>query len=291
MTLRCLGCGVFAGALLWPASFVRAEEAEVLAFDATWEWLMVFQQGTAAQRDPVSVDPDFLQTWTTADYNGPAFQPDQAPLSYGTIDLLASGTVPAGTSLITPEQGTRFTVYCRTTFDLPGELTNPKLDFLIDDGFILYVDGVQRFSFNMPAGATSAFTQLASVAGNEQLITSADLSAALPLLSPGRHTLHLSMHNSSVASTDLGFMLSLTGDLRRIFAPTLTSEPTIPSLDGSPRFKLRAQNLDPAVAVTLETSSDLKTWTAAFTSPASSGRSEFAVDVPATDRRQYFRLK
>jgi hypothetical protein len=294
MILRCLCHGVLAAALLLSAAPARAEEVEVVPFDAVWDWLMILDSGSLMQMDPVTQDPDFLETWTTSAYNGPPFQRGAAPLSYGVLDFLMNGTALPGTPLSTPAPGSRGTVYFRTAFDLAGDLTNAKLEFLIDDGFILYVDGVQWVSWNMPPGATSAFTQASSIVGNESALSSTttgtDGTSALPALSRGHHTLHLSVHNANSVSSDLGFMLRLTGDLSRVFDPTLTAEAAPASIDGSPRFKLRAQNLNPAAAAVVQQSTDLSHWTQLFASPPSPERSEFTLDLPAIDDRRYFRL-
>ena len=259
----------------------------MVPFDAMWDWLMILQPGSNAQVDPVSVDPDFLQTWTTPSYNGPAFARDPAPLSYGGVDFLMNPSAPPGTLLNTPAGGTRGTVYCRTTIDLPGELTNIKLETIVDDGFLLYVDGVQWASMNMRPGATSAFGEMAVAAGNETALSILHPGTSLP---PGRHTLHLSMHNNSVASTDLGFMLRLTGDLLRTPVPTLTAEASAPSLDGSPRLLLRAKDLNPSAAAIVQMSTDLSQWLPLFESPPAPQRTELSLDLPASARRRFFRL-
>jgi hypothetical protein len=285
MTFPCSCHGALTAALLLSATPGPAEE--VVAFDAAWEWLMIIESGSSAQIDPASMDPDFLATWTTPSYNGPAFRQGTAPLSYGGLDLLLSGSVPPGTLMDMPAPGTRGAVYCRTAFDLAGELTNVQLDYLIDDGFILYLDGVRWTSVNMDPNATSAFNQLALITGNEAALTSLNTGTTI---SPGHHTLHLSMHNNAVTSSDLGFMLRLTGDLHRTLVPTLTMEASSPSLDGTPRFRLRAKDLDPAAPAILQESTDLSQWSSLFTFPPVPGGTELTVDLPAAAQRKYFRV-
>jgi hypothetical protein len=287
MIVRCLRNGVLAAGLLWPVASTRAEEVEVLPFDAMWDWLMILQPGSSAQVDPVLADPDFLETWTTSAYEGPAFERGAAPLSYGGITFLMSGNAPPGTEMMAPAAGTRGTVYFRTAFDLTGDLTDAKLEVLVDDGFILYLDGVRWTAMNMPPGATSAFSQLAAVVADEASLSILLTGTTIPR---GHHTLHISVHNANFVSTDLGFMLRLTGDLHPVPNPTLKAEAAAPSIDGSPRFKLRAQGLNPEAAVVVEESSDLTHWTPLFTSPPAAGRSEFALDLPAIAGRKFFRL-
>ena len=270
----------------------RAETVEVLPFDAVWAWLMVLNGPT--QVDPATVDPDFQTTWNTPAYNGPAFQSGPAPLSYGGLTLLLSGGGPPGTLMETPAAGTRGTVYFRTTFYLAGDLTNPQLEFLADDGFILYVDGVRWCSKNMAPAATSRFLDLALVTGDESnllsLSTADDGTTPLPSLAPGLHTLHLSLHNNNLLSSDLGFMLRIFGELKIPPKPSLTAALTVPSTDGSPRILLAAKGLDPTTGYLIQTSSDLTHWFPVGTFPSAEGRTEFSLNAPAIAGHKYFRL-
>jgi len=286
--------------LLCSLSAARALEAgtgvEVLPFTAPWDWLMVFSSGTT-QVDPVTMDPDFLATWNTPAYNGPAFRPGVAPLSYGGLMFLMNPGAPQGTAMDSPSPGSRGTVYFRTTLDLPGSLNNISLDILVDDGFILYVDGVQWCSKNMRAGATSAFTEMATIVSDENSLTNISSSDdglhLLPALTPGPHTLHVSLHNNNVNSSDLGFMLRMTGDLTITAPPqppSLVAIPSAPSTDGSPRVLLQAKNLDPATGFIVQVSDDLSAWSAVYQFPATPERTEFSVDVPATAGRRFYRL-
>jgi hypothetical protein len=303
MILRCLARGRPAvAALLLSLAPVRAAEGElqvgavVLPFDTIWEWLMILDPG-GFQMNPALVDADFYETWKTPAYNGPAFQASPAPLSYGVVDALMTAGMPLGTMMPLPAVGSRATVYCRTTLDLPGELTNVTLEFVADDGFLLDVDGVRWISRNMAAGTTGKFTEMAAIVGNEFALmstTETDEFQPLPSLAAGRHTIHLSLHNSSFGSSDLGFALRMSGDL--LLPPPLPPPPTLaavssgPSIDGTPRVLLTAKNLDPATAYIAQSSTDLVHWVPAGIFPAAEERTEFTLDVPATAGSRYFRL-
>lgn len=271
---------------------LRAAEKEVLPFNAAWEWLMVMAPD-GSQLDPVLVDADFLETWTMPLYDGPAFQPGTAPFCYGTVDLFETGAIPPVTRLPAPVPSVSGgTVYFRTTLDLAAELTNMRLEFLVDDGFILYIDGVPLCSRNMHDGAGSSFRELTRIAvtpPQESVVHSLTTDEhGLPLRSllPGRHTIHLSLHSQVPVNSDMGFMLRILGEVPAV----LTSGPAPPSSDGSPRLLLTARHLDPAIAYTVETSTDLTTWAPAGFFPPAEARSQAALDVPAVAGRRFFRL-
>lgn len=293
MFLRPLWHTAGVAALPGAAAPAHAEVVEILAFDAAWEFLMILAPETFIQMDPASLDGNFLSTWTTAAYHGPPFQPGIAPFHYGLLDFLNANSFPS-TLLDLPAIGSRFTVYFRTTFELEGEFTDLQFELLADDGCILYVDGEPWLSKNMRPGATSAFSELAAATGDEMALTTittgADGVTPLPSLSPGRHTIHLSVHNSATSSSDLGFVLRLTGNLQIPAIPTLTAELSAPSTNGTPRVLLRANNPDPAATLIIQQSSDLSHWFPLSTLPPAPGGSELSLDLPATAGRNYFRL-
>jgi hypothetical protein len=301
MILRRLPLSAFAAALWLSSASTGAQESqvttgvEILPFDAVWEWLMILQFTPEVQMDPATLDPDFLDTWTTPAYDGPSFSSGPGPLRYGEMDILLPGSGfahPQGTVMFNPPTQSRGTVYCRTTFNIPAELTNVRLEFVVDDGFILYVDGVRRFSFNMGANATSAFAERAVTQSDESTLSTLTTTldgTPLPPLSPGQHTLHLSLHNQSFVSGDLGLLLRITGDLTRAF-PSLTASVSPPSTDGTPRLLLEAKHLDPSTTFFVEVSDDLTHWSPTYSFPGDGERTKFTLDVPAVAGRRYFRL-
>lgn len=283
-----------------PGDQLVQTDVEVLPLDASWDWLII-QGPSGVQLDPVGQDPDFLQTWTTPAYNGPAFRSDIAPLSYGGIDHFDSSTDPRlhGTVMVNPPPiaGSRNTVYFRKMIHLPGALSNATLEFLVDDGLILYVDGVRWISHNMAPNSSSAFTQMAELFGTEWATTtvaSDSQGLALPSLAAGPHLICASVHNQMGGSSDIGFMLRITGDLTMPVVvpplPELTSAPAPPSTDGSPRIFLSAKNLDPAASYFPQSSSDMIHWFPLGSFPPMPARTAFTLDVSAAAERRYYRM-
>lgn len=162
------------------------------------------------------------------------------PLGFDAMDYW--GTAGAlftanGTVLPAPLANNRYTSYYRTTFTVPNDgriYGRPVINYILDDGGFVYLDGVRVLNVNMAAGATETYTQLAANStDNENQIRVADLTAAaggvtgagqngaagnasvvLPITSllPGEHTLAVSLHQVNNTGTDAGLSLQLTLD-------------------------------------------------------------------------------
>lgn len=104
------------------------------------------------------------------------------------------------------------TTYLRHEFTLGAEADFSELRFelLRDDGVVLYLNGVELLRDNMPAGEIGYSTLAASTAGNADQTTWFALpSTAAHLLRPGGNVLAASVHQSTAASSDKYFGLSL----------------------------------------------------------------------------------
>ncbi len=97
----------------------------------------------------------------------------------------------------------------RTTFSYdaaPGE-AELSFDCLLDDGAVVYLDGVEVLRSNLPAGPIDAGTlATASVAGPVSL----QADVAIGALSPGLHVLAVELHQAEAPDPDLGFGCALT---------------------------------------------------------------------------------
>ena len=165
------------------------------------------------------------------------------PLGYGGITYFADG-LPAppeftafGTNIEGPPSGQRRTGYFRTTFTVPDDgnfYVNPVIRYIFDDGGFVYLDGELVMRANMVAAAVDSYAQgAAGTANSESQIRRAELSLpegsttggnavvtpsiagnatlikSIERLTPGTHTLAVSVHNSSSTSSDLFMALQL----------------------------------------------------------------------------------
>lgn len=172
---------VFAGGLF---SVAQAGETVVVPYNQSWKFLHPMGTSPAVIGD----DPDYDSTWWLDEenfsslYNGPEFGVPQigvptnaasinsgtgsGPLGYGAVDnwngintplLVPFGeTFPIlsmGSFLTTPRDGNRKASYYRTTFFTSDLMLKPLIRCMIDDGAVIFLDGVQvaRVNLDLPS--------------------------------------------------------------------------------------------------------------------------------------------
>ncbi len=203
-------------------------------FDTTW-YLKASEfatryDGPVFGGDQVIGDPNTPDSYDSG--SGPG------PLGYDSMDYW--GTPGAlfnshGTFLSTPLTGLRYTTYARTTFTVPNDgrtYNQPVLTYLMDDGGFVYLDGELIMTVNMLDGVADTYMEpAANGTDTENQLRVADLTQpagsptgalattgaknavlkkSIPVLTPGTHTLAVSVHNAAMDSSDQGFALQLT---------------------------------------------------------------------------------
>jgi hypothetical protein len=121
------------------------------------------------------------------------------------------------------------TTYFRRAFDVGdvSALSNLVLHVLRDDGVAVYLNGIEVYRNNLPAGPV-AFNTLATIAAaDENAYLTAPVSSA-PLVS-GRNVVAAEVHQVSSTSSDLGFDLSLSAEGMALPPPNPC--PPLPSPD------------------------------------------------------------
>ena len=185
------------------------------------EWRYLAPQGIA-ENPETATNVDFLSEWMLPEYDDQAplqlaggtqlsWQgPSPAPIQYGGI--AGFGANDDGTNLIQPAEGDRYTHYFRREFTLEEPISQLEFQFVIDDGAVVYIDGVEIFRPGCctPNNTPPRFQDLSSASGNELTIflISPDLPPEL-VLDAGTHTIAVEVHQRDPASSDLGFDLGL----------------------------------------------------------------------------------
>lgn len=109
---------------------------------------------------------------------------------------------PIATVIPPPNPNNEFlTSYYRKTVTLPALAAgfSYALSYIVDDGAVFYVDGVEIARYNMPAGDVT-YSTLAPAAGAEGQLF------ALPLaITSGTHTIAVTVHQSANTSSDIVF--------------------------------------------------------------------------------------
>ena len=140
------------------------------------------------------------QNWTSPTYNTNNWKQGNAPLGY-------SNNAPITTKLDygSSSSNKRPTYYFRTSVNLDKTPTlndEFSLDYNIDDGLIVYVNGTEAARFNMPSGTVSYNTFASTYA--DQFPTGT-LTLPANLFHQGSNTIACEVHNNAANSTDIIF--------------------------------------------------------------------------------------
>jgi hypothetical protein len=157
--------------------------------------------------------------WKDAGFNDTAWPSAPAPFYYG--EALTGGTV-------LPDMRNNYTtIYLRRSFNLPDASSIDRLALraFIDDGYIVWINGVEVARFNVTA-AEPAYNDLAQ-AGIEPTWVTNSLPTPSQYLVAGNNVIAVQALNSSRTSTDLVFDLQLESTSDRI-PPTISSINPLP---------------------------------------------------------------
>ena len=196
-------------------------EGEVLIeAGSDWDYLLYAPDeggGVFTPLDPATADVDFHTTWQVATgYDGPPFLSGAAPLGYGDIagDPIATNIWGARDGSDEPPSGSRYTAYFRKTFTPTENVENVRLSSIVDDGVIIYIDGVEftrTTNFDPPdaADAWDLLTQTADGEGNGDENNPVTGDLPLSLTAGVEVTIAVSLHQTATDSSDLGMNFRL----------------------------------------------------------------------------------
>ena len=180
----------------------QVSAASLVPPHATWRYLATpTDQGTS---------------WRGVLYDDSAWPSGPGVLGYGEPYIATA--VPWG-----PNSNSRYTTtYFRTTFVLaqdPATLQNLTLLANYDDGFILYLNGVEVARRGLPAGPVNygTFASLREGGGYE----TTNLTAFLNLLQQGPNLLAVEVHQASLSSNDLVWDAELAHGVQLLRGPYL----------------------------------------------------------------------
>ena len=168
--------------------------------------------------------------WSDADYNDSQWSLGPAPLGY----FVGGSRYYATTIGYGNNANNKYpTYYFRTTFNLAEAPTGSetfRLSYTVDDGMIVYVNGVEALRYNMPGGNVSFNTYATSYAPGNPDSGTADLNASL--FRQGTNVIAVEVHNNSGSSTDIYWSASLSSHLMT-GGPLVSSEPEYTLIAGS----------------------------------------------------------
>jgi secreted PhoX family phosphatase len=111
-------------------------------------------------------------------------------------------------------QNKYITTYLRHIFDVENaaQIGTLKFKVLRDDGIVVYVNGVEAFRDNMPAGEITATTLASATINNADETTFYEFETG-NLLQEGNNVIAVELHQSTANSSDLGFDMSVDFEL------------------------------------------------------------------------------
>ncbi|MFP6873556.1 MAG: lamin tail domain-containing protein [Verrucomicrobiales bacterium] len=194
----------------WRASMPQNlfSEATLLPFsDEGWSW----RAGQTEASDPVDAwrAPGFVEdeTWSEA---------ARAPIGYGNVNGVTLNTV------VGDMRGNYSSIFLRKTFTVvPGEVpTQLEISYRVDDGMVVWINGVEVERFRFTAGQQPAIDDFAAGSGDEGQILNKIIINPGVFLVEGSNTIAVQVFNASISSSDLGFDIQLVRPAQDEALPT-----------------------------------------------------------------------
>ncbi|MBL7698765.1 MAG: metallophosphoesterase [Chitinophagaceae bacterium] len=198
MNLRGL---LISGVLCLLFIFEATSQITLIPYGSSWKYLdNGSNQGTA---------------WRASGFNDASWASGNGELGYGDGDETTTVSYGGNAS------NKYITTYFRTTVNIanPASFSNFTFSVVRDDGFVVYVNGVEVGRDNIGTGTVS-YNTVAPSAIEDATIT---FNVATSAFSAGTNTIAVEMHQASVSSTDVSFDLQLVGN--DAFSSTLTRGP------------------------------------------------------------------
>ena len=175
----------------WASAYGSSAETTLLSKGSRWYYY-----------DKGSLDNT---SWMARNYSTNSWSQGNAPLGYGFNDIAT--TMNYGND----SRNKRPTYYLRTTLNLasaPKTTDVIQMNYTIDDGFIVYVNGTEAGRYNMPSGTVSysAYTPTWANANPE----TGSMQLPVNLFQKGNNVIAVEVHNYSATSSDIIFDAEIT---------------------------------------------------------------------------------
>lgn len=203
---RARGVGGFA-LLVSLALCGAAQEQTLIPFGAAWRW----SKGTNEVSNPSTA-------WCAPGFNDTAWLTGTMPFHYGYTN------VPGGTPLPDMRNGYT-TLYLRRSFVVsnPAGVTSLVLRQVIDDGFILWINGLEAQRYNVYDGEQPYNATTPATIGTTPVAVSTTLHNPAAFLVPGTNVIAVQGITRSLTSSDFHLDLELTATLINLDPPAIAS--------------------------------------------------------------------
>ena len=135
--------------------------------------------------------------WTASDFNDSGWSSGQAPLGYKMAGVKTTVSFGDDANRKHPTTYFRKTISLKTT---PTRSDIFLLNYQVDDGFVVYVNGKEAGRFNMPSGTITFESFSSSYADDTPLTGTIELSSSL--FKSGSNVIAVEIHNNKYASGD-----------------------------------------------------------------------------------------
>ncbi len=148
-------------------------------------------------------------SWKTAAYADGAWPSGNGQLGYGDGDETTCIPSGGGGTACVPTGNKYLASYFRKTFNIANPSAYGAITFYVlrDDGFVLYLNGVEIARDNMPTGTVSYSTLALSGIEDDVIVVTVPTSR----FSAGSNTIAVEMHQNGATSSDISFDLKLVG--------------------------------------------------------------------------------
>ena len=206
--------GKFSGSLFSPIT-LKAEPKAGYRF-AGWSNKNGGQQGTTLIERGASwyyYDQGSLDgtNWKNSSYSTTSWAKGNAPLGYFTSDASNGRGYKTILDYGTDANAKRPTYYFRTTVTLskaPSATDIFKLNYTVDDGMVVYVNGQEAARYLMPNGEVTYATYSSTYANSNP--DSGTLTLDASLFKRGKNVIAIEIHNCDNKSSDIYFDADLT---------------------------------------------------------------------------------
>ncbi len=144
--------------------------------------------------------------WTAPAFNDSSWLSGPAQLGYGDGD--EATVVSYG-----PDASNKYiTTYFRKAVTVPSGLSSVTLRLLRDDGAVVYVNGLEVYRNNMPAGPTAYNTLALTTIGGADETTFIETPIPAAAFVAGANVIAVEIHQVNAPSSDMSFALELIGN-------------------------------------------------------------------------------
>ena len=136
--------------------------------------------------------------WTATYFNDKDWASGQAPLGYGMASIKTTVSYGSNANNKNP------TTYFRKTIKVESTPTSSDvflLNYQVDDGFVVYVNGQEAGRYNMPSGNITYNSYSSSYADSTPLTGTINMSSSL--FKSGDNVIAVEVHNNKASSPDL----------------------------------------------------------------------------------------